>query len=742
VSGFAEFVRDVEAKTGKQGKPAGKERRLLCPCHHDRDPSLYVREGDNGSPLVTCHVCGAHLPEVCDALGLRVGDYLPARGRDNGRPLIVATYPYRDEEGRLLFEVCRRTDKQFPVRQPDPSAADGWATHIRGVRRVVYRLPELRAEAERGGTAIVVEGEKDADTLARLGLVATSSPFGAGKWNDEYAESFRGLSRVAVIPDDDTEGRDHATMVVRSVVAVVPDVRIVELYERGHSKQDVSDWLATATSNDEREQAKQLLFEMVKATPVGLRDLNESVAEPVGSAGAPWTAEPWPAFRDVAPEQHRYIIEGLLPEGMLVFTAGPPKKGKTWVALATALATATGLALFGEYTVPQARDVLYVALEGSRTGIRARIGALARGLGIDPDGDGLDRLHILYRPGPFDLVDLSAATWLQEEAARVTAALVIVDVLRAAARFNENTAEDFALVRDAVEPLLAAGRSIVLLHHFGKLTETQKERSPGERMAGTGAMYGALDVGFLITRSESGARRMRVEVEARDFAAPDPLGIVILGTGSGEHGGFTYTDTAIITIDPAAADDRDLPEELEQLFADGVWRVLAEIAAKKDGIGANKDDVRDALTGSPDRFVLVEGPRVGRHATAQPWGTTAMLKALDEQEEVARASEPPEPPPPERRQLLLEEQVAPLKGKPPEPPAPSNSKRWLGEPGKPSQTTQNEEDVPPVASWATVEEVTVELQRERGGQVLLRDVLDEIKRRGYDVSGMGDGNPF
>ena len=65
-------------------------------------------------------------------------------------------------------------------------------------------------------------------------------------------------------------------------------------------------------------------------------------------------------------------------------------------------------------------------------------------------------------------------------------------------------------------------------------------------MAGTGAMYGALDVGFLITRSESGARRMRVEVEARDFAAPDALGVVIDGTGSGEHGGFTYTDTATL----------------------------------------------------------------------------------------------------------------------------------------------------------------------------------------------------
>ena len=51
-------------------------------------------------------------------------------------------------------------------------------------------------------------------------------------------------------------------------------------------------------------------------------------------------------------------------------------------------------------------------------------------------------------------------------------------------------------------------------------------------MAGTGAMYGALDVGFLITRSESGARRMRVEIAVRDFADRIELGVVILGAAA------------------------------------------------------------------------------------------------------------------------------------------------------------------------------------------------------------------
>jgi AAA domain/DnaB-like helicase N terminal domain len=252
---------------------------------------------------------------------------------------------------------------------------------------------------------------------------------------------------------------------------------------------------------------------------------------------APWHSQSWCEFRDSSEDEHRWLVHGLLPAGMLAFVAGPPKKGKTWLGLGLALVIATGRPLFGDYEVPEARNVLYVALEGSRVGLRARIGALARGLDLDPDGEDVDRLTMLYRPRPFDLADLATATWLHHEAENVDAALVVVDVLRAAARFKENVAEDFALVRDGLEPLLNAGRTVALLHHFGKLSETQKERSPGERMAGTGAMYGALDVGLLITRSESGARRLRVDVEARDFAAPEALGVVIGGTGSGEHAG-------------------------------------------------------------------------------------------------------------------------------------------------------------------------------------------------------------
>ena len=55
----------------------------------------------------------------------------------------------------------------------------------------------------------VVEGEKDVDNLAAIGLCATSSPMGAGKWKAHYNEYFRGKD-VAIIPDNDDPGRKHA----------------------------------------------------------------------------------------------------------------------------------------------------------------------------------------------------------------------------------------------------------------------------------------------------------------------------------------------------------------------------------------------------------------------------------------------------------------------------------------------------------------------------------------------------
>src|SRR5262249_12363741 len=84
------------------------------------------------------------------------------RGSRNGSTperKIVATHDYADQAGNLLYQTCRIEPKDFRQRRPDGSG--GWIWNLRGVTRVLYRLPEvMKAE-----TVCVTEGEKDADNL-------------------------------------------------------------------------------------------------------------------------------------------------------------------------------------------------------------------------------------------------------------------------------------------------------------------------------------------------------------------------------------------------------------------------------------------------------------------------------------------------------------------------------------------------------------------------------------------------
>src|SRR5262249_4725641 len=121
------------------------------------------------------------------------------------------------------------------------------------VERVLYRLPELLAAAP-SVSVFVCEGEKDADALAGLGLVATTNPGGAGKWRWEYNEPLHGRV-VVLLPDNDKAGRQHAEVVTRSLQGIATTVKVVALPGLPE-KGDLSDWL---TAGGTRESLERLV---------------------------------------------------------------------------------------------------------------------------------------------------------------------------------------------------------------------------------------------------------------------------------------------------------------------------------------------------------------------------------------------------------------------------------------------------------------------------------------------------
>jgi 5S rRNA maturation endonuclease (ribonuclease M5) len=167
----------------------------------------------------------------------------PATPKPKQTSSITAIYDYTDEHGELLFQAVRMEPKSFRQRRPE---GNGWKWSVKGVRQVPYRLPELLARPN--DPVFVVEGEKDADRLAELGLLATCNAAGAGKWTEAHSEPLANR-RVIVLPDNDAAGRDHAEKVRTSLEAAGAQVRVVALPSLPE-KGDASDWLDSGGSRE------------------------------------------------------------------------------------------------------------------------------------------------------------------------------------------------------------------------------------------------------------------------------------------------------------------------------------------------------------------------------------------------------------------------------------------------------------------------------------------------------------
>ncbi len=165
-----------------------------CPCRDDdKNPSLSVHENDDGRVLLFCHRNGGcDAEKICDSVGIRTSDLRPPKPREvepveypkqePAKLKFVEAYDYSDADGTLLFQKVRYVDssgrKTFRQRKPD--GRGGWDYKLGDVPKVLYNLPEVLAAKKRGDSIFVVEGEKDADSLIRLGAVATTMPNGAG----------------------------------------------------------------------------------------------------------------------------------------------------------------------------------------------------------------------------------------------------------------------------------------------------------------------------------------------------------------------------------------------------------------------------------------------------------------------------------------------------------------------------------------------------------------------------------
>lgn len=233
-----------------------------CPAHADKNPSLKIDQSQDGKILLKCFA-GCDAKDIVQAAGLTFDDLFPDKPKKPKRDSrqMVAKYNYHDTKGNVLFQVCRTADKKFFQRRPD--GRGGWINGLGKTKPVLYQLPRLLDAVKNGETVFIAEGEKDCNNLAALGLVATTSPMGAGKWRDYYSNSLQGAN-VVILADNDDAGRKHAQQVAKSLSGKAKSIKVIEFPDLPE-KGDVSDWLGKQAGTPEEKKAK--LLQLVADAP-------------------------------------------------------------------------------------------------------------------------------------------------------------------------------------------------------------------------------------------------------------------------------------------------------------------------------------------------------------------------------------------------------------------------------------------------------------------------------------------
>jgi hypothetical protein len=537
----------------------------LCPAHADTRPSLSFRD-DNEKKKVQPH---CHKNPKCSegaiasALHLRIEDFYHDSGSGAKAPAlasrVVAEYEYRDEAGELLYVVVRREPKDFRQRRPDGHG--GWFWNLDGVRRVLYRLPELIAElkATPPGERVVyiAEGEKDVDRLWALGIPATCNSGGAGKWREADTQQLQatGAEEVVILPDNDTPGDAHAKTVARSCLRAGLAVKIVRLPGLP-PKGDVSDWLDAGHTREE-------LVQVVKEAPILTLTGLDTDTPPASQIG--------PVLRrlsEVKPEEVSWLWPGRLARGKLTLVIGDPGLGKSFLTLDLAARISAGREWPDGVHTPPGDVILLSAEDGIADTIRPRVDAL---------GGKAARVWVLSAvkhedaERPFCLAaDLPA---LKEAITQTGALLVVIDPLSAYLGKTESYKD--SEVRGLLAPLAALveqmGVAVLGVMHLTK----DAQRRAIYRAPGSIAFVAAARVVLAVAQdTEHEHRRLLVPVKNNLTAPPSVLAFSLSGGRlEWEPEPLEGVDAETVLGGAGAPEDRaerqDVDEFLQQFLKDG-----------------------------------------------------------------------------------------------------------------------------------------------------------------------------
>jgi hypothetical protein len=520
------------AKTLGNAKKANGQWVASCPVpghgkgNGDKNPSLSIDINDEGKPLFHCHG-GCSQEDVFQTI--RELHLLPelmerpdplANIKPIPRNVLEQEWQYQDEDRTTVFVKQRykvgETGKTYRLYKVD---ADGRRHSSLGDARIVpYNLPALLDAKTAGRNIFLVEGEKAADAITSIGMIATTAHTGAGSWPEAITEYFAG-AQVIILPDNDTPGWQYAHKAAAAILPIAKSVKVVDLGLQGQG-DDAYEFIEGGAGREKLValvKAAQILTSVDQVTmPERLNPITNSVVEvtmaewnPIENIAKEFETEPAPPIPTKPPKQinieHwdsiqdepvKWMIDKVLPVGSFSALFGPPGSFKSFIALDIAEAIATGRTWMGNQVTEQGA-VLYLCGEGFG-GVGARIKAIKQHHGTE-DGAPIyvirHQLNLRSSVEDFNALMIAVENLVTELG--IDFKLIIIDTLaRAFGGGNENDSSDMGSFISSCGNIqkIVQGCALMILHHSGK------DATKGLR--GHSSLLGAVDTELELIRFE------------------------------------------------------------------------------------------------------------------------------------------------------------------------------------------------------------------------------------------------
>lgn len=240
---------DIVSVAQAYGEKIDRQFRCNCFLHNDKEPSLQLHRETN---TWWCYVCGegyTPIDFVMKKLGLSVFDAakdinktlnlgvnVDGFNAEKEQLTKVAEYFYRRADNTVTMKVEKwvkpSTGKKefYPYALIKGKYVKGYATKLEAEDCVLYNLPDvLNSEI-----VYFTEGEKDADTLKKLGFAGTTTPGGGRglksyyKKNEKLFEPIRG-KKIRIVSDNDEVGGEYSQQILEAIKDIVSEIKIFNL---------------------------------------------------------------------------------------------------------------------------------------------------------------------------------------------------------------------------------------------------------------------------------------------------------------------------------------------------------------------------------------------------------------------------------------------------------------------------------------------------------------------------------